>query len=88
MQIDVICPIDGTDIMKCKLYVDRRSCTIGMPKVDYEQLMRDNVFIRDGKSIDAAGVINTTRTFVEEKDNNCSGTITQIEEGLKNFKEE
>ena len=33
---------------------------------DYEELMREKVFIRDGKSVDSAGVINTTNTFVEE----------------------
>ena len=28
--------------------------------------MREKVFIRDGKSVDSAGVINTTNTFVED----------------------
>ena len=42
IQIDVIGPIEETELMKCK------------------------VFIRDGKSVDSAGVINTTNTFVED----------------------
>ena len=66
IQIDVIGPVEGTDLMKCKLYVDSRVCVIGMSRYDYEELMRENVFIRDGKSVDSAGVINTTNTFVEE----------------------
>ncbi|EXZ83962.1 hypothetical protein M069_1631 [Bacteroides fragilis str. B1 (UDC16-1)] len=52
--------------MKCKLYIDGRVCVIGMARYDYEELMREKVFIRDGKSVDSAGVINTTNTFVEE----------------------
>lgn len=41
-------------------------CVIGMSQYDYEELIREKVFIRDGKSVDSAGVINTTNTFVEE----------------------
>jgi len=55
IQIDVIGPIEETELMKCKLYVDGRVCVIG-----------EKVFIRDGKSVDSAGVINTTNTFVED----------------------
>ena len=43
-----------------------RVCVIGMSRYDYEELMREKVFIRDGKSVDSAGVINTTNTFVED----------------------
>ena len=66
IQIDVIGPIEETELMKCKLYVDGRVCVIGMSRYDYEELMREKVFIRDGKSVDSAGVINTTNTFVED----------------------
>ena len=66
MQIDVIGPVEGTELMKCKLYIDGRVCVIGMSQYDYEELIREKVFIRDGKSVDSAGVINTTNTFVEE----------------------
>jgi len=64
IQIDVIGTIEETELMKCKLYVDGRVCVIGMSR--YEELMREKVFIRDGKSVDSAGVINTTNTFVED----------------------
>lgn len=66
MQIDVIGSVEGTELMKCKLYVDGRVCIIGMSRYDYEELMREKVFIRDGQTIDSAGVINTTNTFVEK----------------------
>ena len=66
IQIDVIGPIEETELMKCKLNVDGRVCVIGMSRYDYEELMREKVFIRDGKSVDSAGVINTTNTFVED----------------------
>ena len=66
IQIDVIGLIEETELMKCKLYVDGRVCVIGMSRYDYEELMREKVFIRDGKSVDSAGVINTTNTFIEK----------------------
>lgn len=66
IQIDVVGPVAGSELMKCKLYIDGRVCVIGMARYDYEELMREKVFIRDGKSVDSAGVINTTNTFVEE----------------------
>ena len=66
VQKEVIGPIEETELMKCKLYVDGRVCVIGMSRYDYEELMREKVFIRDGKSVDSAGVINTTNTFVED----------------------
>ena len=36
IQIDVIGPIEETELMKCKLYVDGRVCVIGMSRYDYE----------------------------------------------------
>lgn len=38
IQIDVIGPIEETELMKCKLYVDGRVCVIGMSRYDYEEL--------------------------------------------------
>lgn len=67
MQIDVVGSVDGTELMKCKLYIDGRVCVFGLSRFDYEELVREKVFIRDGKSVDSAGVINTTNTFVEEE---------------------
>lgn len=67
LQIDAIGPVEGGNLMKCKLYVDGRMCLIIMSQYDYEELMREKVFIRDGQTIDSAGVINTTNVFLEEK---------------------
>ena len=64
IQIDVIGPIEETELMKCKLYVDGRVCVIGMSRYDYEELMREKVFIRDGKSVDSAGVITVSYTHL------------------------
>lgn len=66
MQIDVIGSVEGTELMKCKLYVDGRVCVIGMSQHDYEELKREKIFIRDGHTVDSAGVINTTNVFLEK----------------------
>lgn len=66
LKIDVIGPVEGTDIVKCKLRVNGRTCAFWTTQSNYEALMYDNIFIRDGKEIDSDGVINTTKVFVEE----------------------
>lgn len=66
LKIDVIGPVEGTDIVKCKLRVNGRTCVIWTTQSNYEALMYDNIFIRDGKEIDSNGVINTTKVFIEE----------------------
>ena len=52
IQIDVIGKIEGTQFMKYEF--------------DYERLKEEGIFIRDGKSRDSAGVLNTTNTFIEK----------------------
>ena len=66
LQIDVIGPVDGTEFMKCEMYADGRVCVFYMTKSNYAALLFDKIFIRDGKTVDSAGVINTTNTFIEE----------------------
>lgn len=66
LQIDVIGPVEGIDMVKCKLYANGRVCMFWTTQSNYEALMFDKIFIRDGKSVDSAGVINTTNTFIEE----------------------
>lgn len=65
MQIDVIGLIEGTEFMKCKLYADGRVCAFYMTESNYKALMYDKIFIRDGKTVDSANVINTTNIFIE-----------------------
>lgn len=68
IQIDVIGLEDGTkDLMRCKLYIDGCACIFWTTKANYEALMYHKFFIRDGKTQDSAGVINTTNMFIEEE---------------------
>ena len=66
MQIDVIEEVNGTQYLQCKLYIDGNSSVILMNKIDYERLLSDSFFVRDGKNRDSAGVLNTTNTFIEK----------------------
>ena len=66
IQIDVIGKIEGTQFMKCKLYTNENIVIIMMNEFDYERLKEEGIFIRDGKSQDSAGVLNTTNTFIEK----------------------
>lgn len=66
MQIDVIEEVKGTQFMQCKLYIDGNASVILMNKIDYERLLSDSFFVRDGKNRDSAGVLNTTNTFIEK----------------------
>lgn len=59
MQIDVIKFLTN-HIVECNLYTGDRCVKISMMKADYEALIRDGFFIRDGKAPDSAGVLNTT----------------------------
>lgn len=52
--------------MKCKLYTNENIVIIMMNEFDYERLKEEGIFIRDGKSQDSAGVLNTTNTFIEK----------------------
>jgi len=62
MQIDVI-RYDGTTVV-CILSTGERDVRILLHLSDYEQLIKDRFFIRDGKSKDSAGVLNTTRNYL------------------------
>jgi hypothetical protein len=48
------------------LSVDGRDCRIYTSKSNYEALMFDGVFIRDGKEKDSANCINTTKVYLEQ----------------------
>jgi hypothetical protein len=50
----------------CNLYTGSRCVKIAMSVGDYEALVRDGFFIRDGKQADSAGVLNTTNVFIPE----------------------
>lgn len=70
LQIDVMPRIydsidDGNSYMKCNVYIDGRCVQMFISTFDYHLLRRDGVFIRDGKQVDSAGVVNTTKMWVE-----------------------
>lgn len=52
--------------MLCKLYVTGVAFKIIMNESDYNLLKNRGVFIRDGKYKDSAGVLNTTKIYVEK----------------------
>lgn len=54
------------NLYRCSLYIDGRRLTIYMSEANYEALMYDGIFIRDGNEKDSAGVINTTNIFEEK----------------------
>jgi hypothetical protein len=56
---------EDENIVELNLIVDGRSCLCYTSKSNYEALMYDGVFIRDGKEKDSAGVLNTTKVFIE-----------------------
>jgi len=67
LQIDVLGPEElNSDIIKCRIYIDGRCCTFWTTNSNYEALMYDKVFIRNGKSKDSANVLNTTNVFIEK----------------------
>jgi hypothetical protein len=68
LQIDVKGPVNGNpQLIECCIYIDGRCCTFWTTKSNYEALMYDGIFIRDGKERDSANVLNTTNVFVECK---------------------
>lgn len=66
LQIDVKGAVsDNPDIIECVFSIDGRDCTFYTSKSNYEALIYDKVFIRDGKEKDSANILNTTNVFVE-----------------------
>lgn len=68
IQIDVK-RIENNNVAVCNMYTDNRCVRILMSKQDYECLVRDGFFIRDGKSLDSADMMNTTAVYEFSKKN-------------------
>ena len=60
MQIDVIQILEHSGVVKCNLYTGDRCVTVLMKIEEYELLIKDGFFLRNGKTKDSAGVLNTT----------------------------
>lgn len=61
IQIDVKNIIAG--FAHCTMYTGERCVKILIQEYEYENLIRDGFFIRDGKSRDGANVLNTTKVY-------------------------
>lgn len=67
LQIDVKGPMEADEnIIEMVLSVDGRDCRFYTSKANYEALIYDGVFVRDGKEKDSANCINTTNVYVEQ----------------------
>lgn len=56
---------DDERIVEFNLIVDGRTCLCYTSRSNYQALIYDGFFIRDGKEKDSAGVLNTTRMYDE-----------------------
>lgn len=61
IQIDIKNIVAG--LAHCNLYTGERCVKILIPEYEYENLVKDGFFIRDGKTKDSANVINTTEVY-------------------------
>lgn len=67
LQIDVKGPTSwDKNIVHCVLIVNGTDTSFYMLKTDYDELVTDGFFIRDGKHRDSANLINTTAVYVEQ----------------------
>lgn len=67
IQIDVIQVNKATNVTVCNLYTKDRCVKILIQTNDYEDLINDGFFIRDGKTTDSANVLNTTLEYTPKK---------------------
>jgi len=62
VQIDVK-EVMANGIVRCNLYTGDRCIKVFIYGNDYNELIRDGFFIRDGKERDSANVLNTTDVY-------------------------
>jgi hypothetical protein len=68
LQIDVTGTLDDIAMVECKIIINNgRTCLFYTSKANYEALIYDGVFIRDGKEKDSANILNTTHVFEERR---------------------
>jgi len=66
VQIDV--KREAGQYVVCNLYTGINCVEMTLRAEDYKELVRKKFFIRDGQSVDSAGVLNTTELFIRESD--------------------
>jgi hypothetical protein len=64
-QLDVMMVM--SEHVKCSMRAGDRWVTVFMHRNEYHNLVDDGFFVRDGKTQDSAGVINTTDTYYYKK---------------------
>jgi hypothetical protein len=70
IQIDVIKRVEGFEhLLQCNMYADGITIKIFLHMNSYEELIQSGFFIRDGKSLDSANVLNTTKVYKKEVGN-------------------
>lgn len=67
LQVDVKEELKDCALVRCNLYVDGRAYQMFLPQEEYELLIEEKFFIRDGKTKDSANVLNTTNEFEEKE---------------------
>lgn len=67
VQIDVKNVDTQKNLVECSLYTGDRCVKMYISAADYEELVRDGFFIRDGKNRDSANVLNTTKEYHTSK---------------------
>lgn len=63
LQIDVKSKVDDLCMVECHLWFNGRMYKTYMSTSSYESLIAEGLFVRDGKSEDSAGMINTTDLY-------------------------
>jgi hypothetical protein len=66
IQIDV--KNETPEWTTCNMYTGVLCLEVVMRTSDYKELIRKGFFIRDGKTKDGAGILNTTESFIRESD--------------------
>jgi hypothetical protein len=65
IQLDIK-SADGTGFVKVNTYFSGHCYWAYMPEPEYNGMLNDGCFIRDGKTLDSANVRNTTNKFFGE----------------------
>ncbi|GHU80605.1 hypothetical protein FACS1894145_7150 [Bacteroidia bacterium] len=66
IQLDIVNIPNKDDFKKLNIYVDGYCYDAYLPIGNYILMLQDGVFIRDGKIVDSANVLNTTETFYSD----------------------
>lgn len=66
IQIDAIEKTIDKSHIQCNMYTRKNCVKVFISIEEYNELVEQNFFIRDGKKKDNAGVLNTTNVFIQK----------------------